>query len=377
MKYKIHDDDLRNTFLLGYLFKKNMCYRVILSVTLIILFFETGCKKQDEPKIIIPIHYIQNKIIVSTVTNNSVILPIQSDTAVEIILKNNSISACNTNSHIIGMGNEPFTNDHTLDYSQILGNKITWRGTSFTDDDGGIMMWNFVNSTAKYNLLINCPYGITSKSNGLTNLQGGVAYNIFGPSFKVGAGAKGVNGMKFYNNTFYNNRNINQGTIGSVYLSSNFDVSSNDPSTNCEIYNNIFYTKYLVPNIYCDQVSLVGLKCDYNLYWCESGEPIFRIAGNTITFSDWKAKGFDVHSVIANPHFVNFNTLIPSSPLYYGTNLGETWNQGLNTSNTWQQADPILTTKYQLAGWGLHFELISSQSTSFISIFLKKNIFVT
>jgi len=54
---------------------------------------------------------------------------------------------------------------------------------------------------------------------------------------------------------------------------------------------------------------------DYNLYWQSRGEPI-RFMG--FTFDEWKAKGLDVHSVVADPLFVDASKndfrLRPESP---------------------------------------------------------------
>lgn len=325
----------------------NLLFSVWLSFVVLILLWTTGCKKNNDTPITnsTPSRIIKDTLILSTSINSNVILAVESDTVVHLIIKDNIISAQNTNSHIIGLGSDPYVHDHMLDGALISGNKIKWTGTSLTDDDGAIIMRNFINVSAIYNNIINCPYGITTKCDGLVYSSGGFAYNIFGPSFKVGAGSKGAVGLKFYNNTFYNNRNVGEGVIGSIYISSNFDEPTNSAAKNCEIYNNVFYTKYQVANIYCDTASLSGLKCDNNLYWCESGEPVFRIAGNTITFSQWQARGFDTHSIVINPKFVDFDSLIPSSPLKYGKDLGTTWKQGLRTTTIWGHVDPSLKTQ--------------------------------
>jgi hypothetical protein len=267
-----------------------------------------------------------------------------------LIFKNNSISAQNSNSQIVMFGSQASgSNDHKLDSLTIVGNKIVWTGNDLADNNDGMVVAYSVNANIKYNYIQNCPYGISTKSNGFTYTSGGIGYNIFESSFKVGAAAKGMNGVKFYNNTFYNTRNVNEGVIGSVYIVSNFDDPSNLPSTNCQVYNNVFYTKHQVANIYCDMASLTGLQCDYNLYWCEDGEPVFKIAGKQITFSQWQAMGYDTHSVVINPNFVDFTSLVPSAPLNVGKDLGLTWQNGLAINNLWNQQDPF--TNPQGAAW--------------------------
>jgi len=44
---------------------------------------------------------------------------------------------------------------------------------------------------------------------------------------------------------------------------------------------------------------------DYNLFWAHGQEPVITGAGEDMTFSQWQARGFDRHSVVADPLFVN------------------------------------------------------------------------
>lgn len=300
--------------------------------------------KNQEDTFISNIHIIQDTTIHSTNVSGSDIMTIQPNTPYALIFKNNYISAQNKNAHIMLLGTEiPGASDRMLDNAIISGNKIIWTGNDLTDSNEGVLFGYSINALIEYNFVVNCPYGTPVKSSGLSYTSGGTAYNVYGPSFKVGVGSKGTSGVKFYNNTFYNTRDTGEGVVGSVYINSNSDIpGKTDSATNCEIFNNIFYTKHQVANIYCDAASLKGLKCDYNLYFCESGEPVFRIAGNTITFSQWKAMGYDTHSQIADPHFKDFIFLIPSSRLNYGQNLGDFWHMGLDASNKWDGGDPVL-----------------------------------
>jgi len=300
-----------------------------------------------------------NALVITGINTNSTdpghfdVLRLSPTTNVPALFKNNRFTARNSDDHIILFGSEESSSsDHKLDGIAITGNKIVWTGTDLTDGNEGILTGYSIDAMIKYNFILNCPYGTPTKSSGMNYTYGGVAYNVYTSSFKVGTGAKGTSGVRFYNNSFYNTRKPGQGVIGSVYINSNNDWSTPGPaSTNCQIFNNVFYTKHQVPNIYCDQASLAGLQCDYNLYWCEDGEPVFRIAGNTITLTQWKAMGFDQHSLRINPGFTSFATLIPSSPLNFGTNLGSPWQNGLDSQTAWNGSDPIL--KAQPAVWQL------------------------
>ena len=301
----------------------------------------------------IPVIIIKDTIINYDKALDADILHYQPKTYELMVFKNNIINANNKNHHIVLFGNEVSSaSNRMLDGLIITGNKIVWKGTNILDSNEGILVGYSINALIKYNYIQNSPYGTPLKSSGYTNDSGGIAYNVYCGSFKVGAGAKGINGSKFYNNTFYNNCISGEGVIGSIYINSNNDVSASESSLsskNCRIYNNIFYTRHQVPNIYCDGPSLQGLQCDYNVYYCEDGEPVFRIAGETISFTKWQGMGYDKHSKIINPQFKDTQTLIPTIPLPYGINLGIGWKMGLAPTAQWGGGDPIL--KSQEAIW--------------------------
>jgi hypothetical protein len=80
---------------------------------------------------------------------------------------------------------------------------------------------------------------------------------------------------------------------------------------------------------------LSNFECDYNVYWCSAGEPVFVVDGVTNTWAQWKARGYDAHSVIANPNFINTVDFVPATRLDYGTNLGTEWQAGLSTTAVW------------------------------------------
>lgn len=324
----------------------------LVSVSALIFWSYISC--QDEMQLIKvdqePKDTLQNyKVIKDTVINSSAkesinILSYQPKQPLLILFKNNRISAANTNQHIVLFGAEdPGICDNNLNNVIILNNKISWTGTDLTDSNEGILVGHSINPTIIYNFFQNCPYGSPIKARGEICNRGGIGYNIYGNSFKVGTGAKGVKNVKFFNNTFYNSRTSIEGVIGSIYLNSNFEDPNLPSSSGCQIFNNIFYTKHQVPNIFCDTPSLEGLQCDYNVYWCEDGEPVFLIGGHTITYTQWQAMGYDTHSVLVNPKFVDTERLIPETALGYGKVLDDFWKKGLSTQNRWSGGEAILT----------------------------------
>jgi hypothetical protein len=80
---------------------------------------------------------------------------------------------------------------------------------------------------------------------------------------------------------------------------------------------------------------LKDFESDYNVYWCTVGEPIFVIDRVTKTWAQWQALGYDVHSKIVNPNFINTTDFVPKARLDYGTNLGKNWQAGLSTKAKW------------------------------------------
>jgi len=205
--------------------------------------------------------YSTNVLVITGIDTNSTdsshfdVFRLSPTTNVLVFFKNNRFTVRNSDDHIILFGSEESSSsDHKLDGIPITGNKIVWTGTDLTDDDHGLLTGYSINAIIKYNFIQDCPYGTPTKSSGFNYTCGGVAYNVYASSFKVGTGAKGLSGVRFYNNSFYNTRNTGQGVVGSIYINSNNDQGTPGPvSTNCQIYNNVFYTKHQVSNIYCDQ----------------------------------------------------------------------------------------------------------------------------
>ena len=88
---------------------------------------------------------------------------------------------------------------------------------------------------------------------------------------------------------------------------------------------------------------LPGFESDYNVFYCEGGTPVFNYLGSLKTFAQWQALGFDTHSVVINPHFINFTDFVPYVRLDYGTNLGTIWQTGLSVNAIWGTIDPVTT----------------------------------
>lgn len=267
--------------------------------------------------------------------------------------RNNSITSINSNGYLLQAGDEvENSQSNNLDGMVITGNKFTWNGTDDSSITHALFTGYNINSVIKYNYLDKAPHGILFKSgtdNGynMTYTSGGAAYNIL-KNAKLSLRIKGMNGVHVYNNTFYNDE-YSELSSSIIEIDANNDTSVPAPSLGARLYNNIFYTKYQIPNVRIESWCLDDFKSDYNVFYCEAGTPVFVISGNLKTFTEWQALGYDTHSVVVNPGFINTTGFVPLSRLNYGTDLGTEWITGLSTSATWGSLYP--STAAQNGTW--------------------------
>jgi len=97
-----------------------------------------------------------------------------------------------------------------------------------------------------------------------------------------------------------------------ILITANQDRAVPAPSLGIQIFNNIFYTKYPMPLITAESGSLTDFQSDYNLFYCETGEPVFSIDGALRTLEEWQVLGFDTHSVVLDPRFIDLVDFIPT-----------------------------------------------------------------
>jgi len=298
---------------------------------------------------------VEGTTVVDTQTGVAIVVNIPRNTPIAFEYRNNLVTAQNGGGYLLAAGGEsPSFRDHDLDGSIIAGNRLTWTGADPTAITHALFVGYGVNHRIQYNFLESTPYGIVTKSSGMTFTSGGVAYNVITNPVQ-GACAKGINGVKFYNNTFYDARSTGVTALLRIYP--NTDAGSPGfPSTNAQVYNNVFYTKFQVPHIMLSASSRPGFLSDYNVFYSESGSPQFVVEGvGTLDFAGWQALGYDAHSVVVDPRFVDTETLIPSAPLEYGKDLGAEWRLGLSPATVWG-AEPIVApqgAKWQVGAYVL------------------------
>lgn len=321
-------------------FKKIVILRLFNKIVIFISLILSSCTSFNQ-KIIIEGTTVNNKD-----TGVWVGVDVTRYISAELVYRNNSITSVNTDGYMLQAGDErPGFKNNKLDNEIITGNQLTWNGNDSTSLTHGIFTGYNLNTIIKYNYLKNVPMSIIRKSNGITNTSGGIAYNIVIDP-RVAVVVKGMNGVNIFNNTFYSSKTTTQTWRGLVDVYTNADHGLNAPSKRVRIFNNIFYTKHQVLNIYIyENACLSGFESDYNLFWCEDGEPLFKIGNTVKTFKEWQAMGYDKHSVVLNPNFISFTTLVPGSRLDFGTNLGFKWQTGLSPDAVWGKISPDTTNQ--------------------------------
>lgn len=258
-----------------------------------------------------------------------------------LVFRNNTITSLNRYGYLLSAGDEvPGIYNNNLDGAVISGNFITWNGSpAIGIIPHGIFTGYNVNVRIKHNYMNRVPMAIIRKSNGMTDISGAVAYNIIKDP-GIGVVVKGMNGVKIYNNTFYSALTTLQTNRALVEIYENPSVTPAGSATGTRIFNNIFHTKNQIRNISITSACMEGFESDYNVFYCESGSPVFMIDGVLKTFAEWQALGYDRHSVVINPGFKDMISFIPESRLDYGIDLGTALAEGLSVNAKWGTTSP-------------------------------------
>ncbi len=259
----------------------------------------------------------------------------------KFIFRNNSVTGCNVHGYMLEAGQEVVTQyTNNLRGAEIIGNKFTWVGCQDSNTiTHGIFTGYNADVKIMYNYVDHVPMSIIRKSNGLTDTAGVVAYNIIVSPPAVGVVVKGMNGVRIYNNTFYSEDSLYVGP-GIGTWRGLIDVYENDnpvgSAKGVKIKNNIFYTKRRITNInIMDVECLEGFESDYNVFWCEEGEPMFAIDGQRLTLTQWRERGYDLHSSVMNPYFRNLVDFVPTFRLQWGTPTE--FDMGIAASDYWKE----------------------------------------
>jgi hypothetical protein len=296
----------------------------------------------------------------NTETGNWDGLNIARSSPTKFIFRNNLITSSNSSGYMLHAGDEQAgVENNNLDGQSVTGNRFLWIGKSQKSNTHALFTGYNINATIRYNYLEKVPSGIQMKANGMSNTSGGIAYNIVNRPGQAAIPVKGMKNVKIYNNVFFSDqifyKNDSVGVWrGLIDIYANTDEGQNvavSNSSGTKIKNNIFYTVHKVYNIAIyDSADLAGFESDYNIFYCEAGPPIFSYLGKYLNFVQWQALGFDTHSRVLNPKFIDKINFVPSEPLPYGIDLGESWQDGLSAAAKWKQGSPPALSR-QKGNW--------------------------
>ncbi len=280
---------------------------------------------------------------------------------VKLIFRNNIITSINSSGYMLQAGDEnPSPYNNNLENEIISGNKFIWNGTGNSSITHGVFTGYNRNALIIYNYLYRAPMALIRKSDGMADMSGGIAYNIVNDPLKTAVAIKGMSNVKIYNNTFYSERQRSETWRPLVHIYANDKPEA--PSKGTMIYNNIFYTKHRILNITVEEGCLEGFECDYNIYFCEDGEPLFLVGGQEKTFTEWRSLGYDLHSQVLDPRFNNYNDFVPAERLDIGKDLGAEWKTGLSVKAVWNSLEPETTD--QNGKWQVGARIYGNRSNS-------------
>jgi hypothetical protein len=255
---------------------------------------------------------------------------------IALLVENSRFTKTTNTGYILQAGDDSFieANHENVNDAVITGNYLV--ATVGNGSLHAIMAGYNLNYNIKYNYINGSSYGIVyeggyNDGSPMVNTGGGIHGNIFkGNNYVYIWGFENVN---IFNNTFYFSTDVwNRIRIGT---SNGTDIPS--PAKNVKIKNNIFYLVHNTTVMQVDAAAVEGFECDYNVYYCETGDhkPTFSYRGSSKTWEQWQALGFDTHSVVMNPNFIDKINFVPKVRLDFGTDLGEEFDHGLSINAEW------------------------------------------
>ena len=199
--------------------------------------------------------------------------------------------------------------------------------------------WGYAPSSAhhniiEYNNVHHIGRGVLSDMGGIYSLGDSpgtrVCYNIFHDVYSYAYGGwglytdEGSTGLLMANNVVYNTKtggfhqhygkeNIVRNNVLAFSLQSQIQRSREEKHISFTFERNIVY--FNNGNLLGSRWKNGNWRMDHNVYW-DTSDPEVEFTG--MTLAEWQAKGFDKHSVIADPRFVDAEKsdfrLKPDSP---------------------------------------------------------------
>ena len=240
------------------------------------------------------------------------------------------------------IGNENINGgDGNLNGSVVDGNEFILSGYYQDNPNSthGIFISRNINCVVKNNYVEGSGIGIVFKSTAQEDSLGGAFYNVV-KDCVGGILAKGYDSTKFYGNTIAMTKDYageNYG-IGLIY-----NTESDSTSDGCDVKNNIIYDATTTnAQTYTYLLDSLDNSINYNVVYSLNNS----ISSEEPAWNDWKLLGFDANSFNVTPNFTSSTQLWPIVQ-FNGTNLGATYDDGLDISTSW----PTVVTKQQGATW--------------------------
>lgn len=264
----------------------------------------------------------------TTTTHNGYEITRASQT--NLIFRYNKISTALDDGFMLMAGDNDYNANATkLDGAQIYGNSFISTNTTPSGSLHAAMVGYNRNYDIHHNYVESYVYGVTHEGGhtdhtSMTSTSGGIYYNIF-KNITLSINDKGFDGTRIVNNTFYSDKESWGAYITLCNSNTGGFTEPYPPTKNVTIKNNIFYVggTYAYHAIYIvNEADTLGLECDYNIYFYEhttNNEPLFSYKGANLTWTQWRALGYDEHSIIVDPNFIDFNDFVPTTRLDYGT----------------------------------------------------------
>lgn len=294
-----------------------------------------------------------NNIVSATSSSDSITVFIDNDRNIttNILVENNLIRNDNPSGIVLTVGGDPATYPNTIG-GAVRKNRFIHRNDHTAH--GFILLNQNVGTDIKWNYLDGTPVNGYKSTNGDDYSTSLWSYNIFKDGAML---AKGVDHGRFFNCTSVITENFPD-VITNLSMNSNVGVNSDYGV----VKNNIFV--YLgVDSWYMMILGGTGQEIDYNLYYCPNATLKFQ--HNTVdkTWEEWQALGFDTHSrvltdeeyegLFTDPDNGDFSLKNGSVAIGFGTDLGASYNEGLDASTDWgdDSTIPTVVTKTQGGSW--------------------------
>jgi hypothetical protein len=231
---------------------------------------------------------------------------------------------------------------HNLDGAIIKGNYLEFTGTPATGSLHGMIAGYNINYDISRNYIKNSFFGIVHEGGydgtglPMENTSGGIYGNIFNNT-RSGIYIWGYDSSRFFGNLIYNSLSASASS-NPIRVGLSNGTTPNAYSKNARIINNIIYSINDLTAVWVYAGCDTGLVVDYNVYYCETctdNAPSFRVVDTIYDWDEWRALGYDAHSVILDPNFIDTISFVPDHPLYYGTSLEDDYQYGLSPDTDW------------------------------------------